>query len=184
MSGDPIQPLAWTVAVVDVPAAGLAWTKAATADERAAITTALELKDCLRLEVTARIEGLAGGRYRLKGNLRADVVQACVITLEAVNARLNEPLDVEFRPAESLAKDDAINLDDPVDLEPIEKHRMDVGRVVFEQLTAGLDPYPRAEGAAFSDLELKPGSGRNITLGETKPVSPFAVLATLKPKPN
>ena len=41
----------------------------------------------------------AGGRLQLTGQLQADVVQTCVVSLEPVEAQLDVPVEVEFWPA-------------------------------------------------------------------------------------
>jgi hypothetical protein len=45
-----------------------------------------------------------------------------------------------------------------------------VGRIVFESLSASLDPYPRSEGAEFTWQDPKSESAAN----------PFAALSKLK----
>ncbi len=50
--------------------------------------------------------------------------------------------------------------------------RIDVGRIVYETLSAGLDPYPRKEGAEFDWADPKTGVADSA--------NPFAVLKKLK----
>jgi hypothetical protein len=53
--------------------------------------------------------------------------------------------------------------------------QIDVGRVVFECLAAGVDPFPRKPDATLDRRSSQPADG-----GTSKPESPFAVLANIK----
>ncbi len=56
-------------------------------------------------------------------------------------------------------------------MEPLEHDRIDIGRIVYEALSAGLDPYPRKEGAGFEWTDPKAAEGAG---------KPFAVLKKLR----
>ena len=61
------------------------------------------------------------------------------------------------------------------DVEPLEHGRVPVGRIVFETLSAALDPYPRKEGAEFEWRDKKDG-------GQDQAPRPFDILSRLKDK--
>lgn len=169
--------LGWTVRVEDVPARGLVWSAVATAEERQRVAKALDIKDLSALSAEGRIEAIAGGCYRLKATLKAKLVQACVITLEPIAGTFDEPLRIEFRLPDMI--DDELSttpdIDAEYDLEPIANGELETGRVVYEQLSASLDPYPRAPGAGLPEVLAATGQA-------AKPINPFAVLAKLKDK--
>lgn len=170
--------LAWHYKVDDVGAAGLAEVRVATPDERKALAAALDILSVEKLTADLRISGLAGGRYRLHGHLTAEVVQACVVSLEPVQGTVDEDIDVEFWPADDigpLAEGEHSVLEGEVP-EPIEFGRINAGRVVYEVLAAGLDPYPRAPDADFKDVAVGPGGQQGAR------ISPFEALAKLKDK--
>jgi uncharacterized metal-binding protein YceD (DUF177 family) len=169
-------PLTWAIRVEDVPARSLDWTATATDAERQSIAETLDLIDVARLTANGKIEGLAGGIYRLTGRLKADIVQPCVITLDPVPAKIDEPIAIEFRPTD-LVEDELASTpdyDEAFEIEPIVHGRLETGRVIYELLSASLDPYPRAVGADMKDITVQPPGGA--------PINPFAVLAKLKPK--
>jgi uncharacterized metal-binding protein YceD (DUF177 family) len=167
----PISPLAWDIEIVDVPASSPEIRKIATTADCTALAGALDLLACESCSATYRVRRLAGDRYGLRGTLTADVVQACVITLAPVHETVSATFDVEFRPAdEAAAAGGAVDLDDETDIEPIEGHRLMVGRVIFEELAAALNPYPRRPGAEYT-----PAADANDAKA-----NPFAVLAKLK----
>ena len=168
--------LDWSHAAVDVPQGGLHRARTASADERGKIATALGLLEFAEFATDYRIDRLAGGGYRLHGRIVADLAQACVATLAPVAERVTETFDTEFWPtlAPAGGEQDASILDGR-DLEVIEDGVIDAGRVIFETLSAGLDPYPRIEGAEFRMPDKAEQSPEKI--------SPFAVLSKLKNKP-
>lgn len=154
-----------------IPEAGLPVTRNATAEERAAVAAAMDLLACAGLVARYEITPAAANRFVLKGTVDVTVTQTCVVTLEDIERRYSAPLDLEFWPAETLA-DEADGDIDPLgaDREPIEDGRIDVGRIVYEELVSAIDPFPRRDGAAV-DWEDKEGAART---------HPFAQLARLK----
>jgi hypothetical protein len=171
-------PIAWTHDTHEIPERGLEVERAATAEERAALATALEIVACERLETRYVIQPLANGQYLATGSVEADVVQSCVVTLEPVTGRIVEWLEVEFWPPHELPEPATVEFDvlATTDREPIEGGTIPIGRVLYEHVAAGLDPYPRKEGAVFRwrDREAPPVA--------EQPDSPFAVLGKLRPK--
>ena len=128
-----------------------------------------------------------GKRVAVKGRVTALVRQACVVTLEPVEEKVDEEIDLVFatpdevEAAEAAAfapeKDgerqlliDPAQLMDPNTLpEPIVNGRIDAWVVAQESLSLGLNPYPRKPGAEF----VQPNAP------EPEP-SPFAALAKLR----
>lgn len=169
-------PLAdWAHPVLDIPNGGLARERTVAPDALAKTAEALKMLSLSACKVSYRIDRLAGGAYRLHGRVNADGEQACVVSLDPVAAHLDETFDVEFWPElkDSDGGEDKTILDER-DVEPLTDGIIPVGRIVFETISAGLDPYPRKQGAEFAWTD-KPSS-------EPEKVSPFAALAKLKGK--
>ncbi len=171
-------PLAWSHRVSEIPEAGLSNTRIAAADERAELARALDVLACEEVKADYLIRALGEGCYRMTGKVRARVTQKCVVTLEPVPERIEEDIEVEFRPTASLPATDGTEVEvlSAADIEPLEHGLIDVGRVVFDTLSAGLDPYPRQEGARF-DWEDPAGGAQAGASG------PFAALKKLKDEP-
>ena len=117
-------------------------------------------------------------RFTVEGTLNADVMQACVVTLEPVPAHIEREFTRELilragRHA-ALAESEAggeLTLaagDDDVP-EEITSSRYDLAAPLLEEFSLALDPYPRAPGVAFEAPK-----------DEAAPESPFAVLKALK----
>lgn len=169
--------LDWSHTVRDIPGAGLSTERTATPDECRRIAVLLDILGVEALSVKYRIKPAGGGQYRLSGDLDARVVQACVVTLEPVEARIKSPFEVVLVPAEMLAdtaKDDDAATDDDLDTpvtEPIENGVIDMGRIIYEELASQLDPYPRRPDASFDWTDEK---------AEASKTHPFAELARLR----
>ena len=167
--------LDWGHKVVDVPAAGFRHEREATESERQAIAGALGLLALNHLSARYRIEAISGGAYWLSGKISADVDQSCVVTLEPVNARIEELFDVEFWPhLEAGDNDEEASVLDAPEVEKFEHGIIPAGRIIFETLAASLDPYPRREGVEFN--------WQDPQANEPEKANPFAVLSKLKDK--
>ena len=174
-SPDPINPLAsWGHANTDIATGGLSRTRKASADECLELAQTLGIPSVASLETSYRVAGLSGGGYKLSGDVKADVVQACVVTLEPVPALVADRFNVEFWSdiANRDQKGDQSVLEG-ADVEPLILGYIDVGRVVFETLSGGLNPYPRKQGAEFG--------WQDPALEKPELQGPFAALAKLKP---
>lgn len=178
----------WVHQTGEIPARGLSVKRTATPDELVALAAGLDIRSVTSLEASYELLPRTGGRYRLGGHIEARVVQACVVSLAPVETTLSEPLRAEFRDSNDHKMDDwdsedaaaaAINRE----FEPIRRGVIDVGRVVFEQIAAVLDPYPRAPGATFDWTDPRQKSSMEGASGEdggVRPDNPFAVLRKLR----
>jgi uncharacterized metal-binding protein YceD (DUF177 family) len=120
---------------------------AAKPEERAALAHRFDLLSLDRLEAEIRLERVAGGMVRLSGRLGADVVQACVISLEPVASTLDQEFIVLYGSPEA---GKAVMVDLETDeAEPFDGTAIDIGEAVAQQLAMALDPYPRAPGASL-----------------------------------
>lgn len=158
----------------------------ADAAERQALAERFELEAIDRLTATVRLAPTRGGEMvRVTGELEAEVVQTCVVTLESVRNTVKEPFESVFAPPElvpDIPEDvefDASMLDEDI-IEPIVNGRIDIGELTAQHLSLALDPYPRAPGVelpavAFDDAEEE--------VVEERP-NPFAALSTLKRTPQ
>lgn len=173
-ASSPRNPLqGWSHAIVDVPAQGLDYKRAANSQEKAEIAKELGLSALDRLETDYRLAAISGGGWRLSGTLSADVVQSCVITLEPVPERIEEAFKVEFwRDLDEPEGGEDKSVLEGADVEALEGDAIPAGRIVFESLSAALDPYPRKEGASLAWQDPKAEEPEKIT--------PFSVLAKLK----
>ena len=155
------------------------------AAERAQIASWLGVEAVERLVGTIRLIRSVSGRYMYHAHLDADVVQACVVTLEPIHSHLSEDFERCFElaapmkqrhkrersivrsPSEEISMSDADG-DTP---ERIDSTIIDLAAPLLEELSLSLDPYPRKAGVAFTAPEDLPGALSD---------HPFAVLQKLK----
>ncbi len=142
----------------------------ADSGERAALARRFGLEGLDRLEARFSLTGVENGGFAVSGTVSADVVQACVITLEPIWSSVQTSLAVTYAPGAGPQTED---IDPDVEMpEPLPKSgRIDLGELAAQYLALALDPYPRKPGARLPG-ERTPGAGG--------PESPFAALAKLK----
>jgi uncharacterized metal-binding protein YceD (DUF177 family) len=131
--------------------------------------------------------GSEPGELVLRGWLEAEVVQACVISLEPVPARLRQRVERRYRSIEASGRRSKYLqphgmeelADDEEEVEPVVGGVIDVGEAFAEELGLALDPYPRAAGAALDAGALTP----HVSVGSEPGASvPFAALPHVREK--
>lgn len=165
-----------TVRVDQIPATGLTLELTAKPDELTALAERFGVRSIGRLKARVTLKAMAGGGLiRLDGWFSAQVVQTCVVTLEAVDEELEEDFSLTYGAAEPEEPGEEIELsldeEDPPD--PIVDGIIDVGEAVAEHLALALDPFPRKPGITFEAGPAEP-------VEEEKKTNPFAVLAQLR----
>jgi len=113
--------------------------------EREALARRFELLSLDRLEAEIRLKRVGGGMIRLTGHFTADVVQACVVSLEPVASALEQDFTVLYGATEP-GKTVMVDLETDA-AEPFDGDAIDIGEAVAQQLALALDPYPRAPEA-------------------------------------
>ena len=142
--------------------------------ECAALAQRFDLVGISKLEAQLKIAPEGGGmNFTVSGNLEADLVQSCVVTLEPLPAHIKQSIKVHYAPAEAMGAGAAERATDEDDMEVIENGIIDLGELVAQHFGLALDPYPRKAG-------LPPVEA---VFGEpVKTTSPFAKLVDLKKK--
>jgi len=141
--------------------------------ERTALAWRFALLALDRFEARVTLLRLAGGLLRLTGELSADVVQECVVTLEPVASRVEDRFILLYGHGQD-ERGEVVLAGEAELVEPIAGGTLDIGDAVAQQLSLALDPYPRAPTAPdVADVESDNGSGA---------ASPFAALAKWKEK--
>ncbi len=116
------------------------------------------------------------GIIHAEGEVRADVVQACVVTDEPLPAKVHAPFHVRYVENNLVSGEDEVELtEQDCDTLPLENGRIDLGELVAETLALALDPYPRSPQADAVMLEREESQAEES--------SPFAALKVLKSKP-
>lgn len=191
MTANPDYEFSFRVDVHSLPDVGRHYAIEADAAARARVATRLELPEISSLKATFDLTPGAGDIVNVAGVVEAELIQTCVVTLGPVPASLREPVEARFttfvppktppKPSKSGGKE-ADNTEELVylgDDEPPEEAVngvVDLGELAVVHLALGLDPYPRAPGAAFKAGSWQTDGEKSEVLG------PFAALAKLKKK--
>lgn len=136
----------------------------ADAEQRADLARRLGIVSVESAAATVTLQRAGGGVVHAMGFVRADVTQACVVTLAPVPDHVEEEFEgwfgdktsaVSFARArqEREAKKGHVEaeiLEESVDPEPILNGKVDVGELATQYLSLGLNPYPHAEGVVHS----------------------------------
>ncbi len=176
----PLSEKPWIIKVRGIGNSGISGTLEANEKDRRALAEALGILACDRLVVDYRVKPIGGTRFKASGKISADLVQACVATLEPVPETINESFSAAFWPIEDIGgelPEGEIHLDEEVP-EPIEHGEIALGHFIYELIAVTMEPFPRSPNAPEPD-DTEPVA----TSGE-KPENPFAVLAKLKKKPD
>lgn len=111
----------------------------------------------------------------LKGLLKAEVIQNCVITFAPVTEEIKAEFKEFFQQNETLSPEiedelefDLSMLEDEDYPELISGNELDVGEIVAQHLSLSLNPYPKAKGADLSKI---------ISNGDEEKQNPFADLS-------
>jgi uncharacterized metal-binding protein YceD (DUF177 family) len=135
------------VALARLGAHELIYPISAEVGEREALARRFDLLSLDRLEAEICLQRIGGGMVRVNGRFSADVVQACVVSLEPVASALAQDFTVLYGPTQP---DKTVMVDLETDVaEPFDGDAIDIGEAVAQQLALALDPYPRAPGASL-----------------------------------
>lgn len=174
----PAAGLPWSVPVMvaRIPDAGLQVAFEADAAQRAALAKLAGLREVLHASASFELSHSGNEAVHAVGRVRGRVGQTCVVTLEPVEADIDEAIDVMFVPASQgtsatyapppIEGDEDI----PEPPEPIIGGMIDLGKLAMDMLFLGIDPYPRQPGTVFVAPAIPDDPDKH----------PFAALKTLK----
>lgn len=152
----------------------------ANAAERARLVERFGLLALDRLTATLSLKRGRGRLIQVEGRFEAEVVQACVVTLEPVRSRLSESFSVAFGTGSAAEVGVVvIGVEDEDPPEELIEGRIDLGETVAQQLAVALDPYPHAPAAGKKAAAPEQGAA-----DAEKTANPFAVLAPLRERRN
>lgn len=101
--------------------------------------------------------------YQVKGKFKAEITQACVVTLEPIKSTIREEFEAWFADPKgpvsftklkhereaARAHGEVPLLEEKDDPEPLVAGKIDLGELVTQFLSLAINPYPHAEGVSF-----------------------------------
>ena len=152
----------------------------AAEEERAALAGRFALQAVAALSARAELSR-SGEAVTAAGTVRARVVQSCVATGEPVEAAVEEPFRIVFRPHPDAGPEEEIELSEgELDTVFYDGGAIDLGEAAAETMSLALDPFPRSPAAEAALREAGVRSEEEVRAE----ASPFAGLAALKDKPG
>lgn len=152
-------PFSYIVKVGHISANPVSVTLSADAEECVGLARLWKVEAVRGLKAELQINRWKKDGVRIRGQVTADIVQACSVTLEPLDAHIDEEIDQVFIPEGSklakIATDDngelVVSVDGPDIPELFSGDAIDAGVVVAEFAALAIDPYPRKEGVDFTD---------------------------------
>ena len=181
MPKEPSPEFALAVNLNDVAPGGTGISFEADQRVRDALARRFGILEVMRLAGRAKVRPYRKNGLTLDCEFEAEVVQACVVTLEPVAQSIRETFVQRYLPADMIEPESvetdievAIDIDAEDAPEAMSGHGIDVGEAVTERLALAIDPYPRKAGEAYT------GSREGADDAPEKPENPFAALEKLK----
>jgi len=146
----------------------------ATPAECTALASRFELVAIRRLEADLMLEA-DGPVVTAEGRMTADIVQSCAVSGEDLPVAIREALSFRFVPEKDHRPDEEVELnEEECDEIAYSGTAFDLGEAVAQSLFLTIDPF--ATGPQADSARKKAG------ILDENALSPFAALATLKPK--
>lgn len=149
----------------------------ADAEECLALAKRFSLERLDLLEADLALEQVAGG-LKVSGEIRADLVQRCVVSLEPLPRQIRDSFEEVYR-RESV-QDGNFDWNAAAELAELDHDgKLDLGEMVAQELSGLLESYPHAPGVRFEWQEDgDPPADQNQ--GKIPQEGPFSALAALK----
>lgn len=170
--------------------ADLATRKATTfsreldAAERETLAKTLDISEVRKARLVGEIAPQGGRDWYLTASLGATIVQPCVVTLDPVVTRIDEPVTRTY--VANYEEPDGSEVEMPEDdtVEPIPPI-LDLDAVLLEALSLALPPFPRAEGVELGTAVYTDTGASPMTDEDAKPFAGLgALIDQLANKPN
>ena len=167
------------VRIADLPTrAPSSFDLVADAAGLSAIAAALDVVEVRKFRFAGRLSPAGERDWRLEATIGATAIQTCVVTLDPVTTRIDEPVERTYLADYQDPEEDEVELtEDTVDPLPA---TLDLYQVGIEALALALPAYPRKDGVQTGEdgkLAVTEPGKRAMTDADARP---FAGLAALR----
>jgi len=148
-------PVSFKASVMRLPQKGLPLVIEADARQREGLAQTHGLVSVERFRAELLVSQWKRNGVKVSGRVEADITQECVVTLEPLQARIDETVEGLFLPEDSklgrLGFEEGgeihIDVEGPDSPDTFSGDTIDVGALAEEFFGLGIDPYPRKPGA-------------------------------------
>lgn len=149
-------PVSFLVNVARLPRKGLPVTIEADADQRTALAEGHGLLSVEKYRAELLVTPWNRGGVKVEGHVEAAITQACIVTLDPLEARIDEPVEGLFLPEQSklgrLGFDSGgeilLDAEGPDAPETFSGDTIDVGALAEQFFGLAIDPYPRRQNVS------------------------------------
>lgn len=150
-------PISFPVNVARLPQKGMPVRIDANEDQRAELAEIHGLEKVDSLMANLVVSPWKRNGVKVTGDVRAKVIQSCVVTLEPVENEIDEQIESVFLPEDSklgregfgIGGEIVLDAEGPDSPETFSGDIIDVGALAEEFFGLGIDPYPRKKGASI-----------------------------------
>ena len=173
MSNQPTHPIRFA----DLPARKRSHFKIEPdAAERKALADSIDVLKISKLRFEGSLIPTGKRDWRIEATLGATVSQACVVTLEPVNTRIDEDITRVYTVELDIPDEDEIEIGEDDSADPLPE-TLDLIDVLTEALMLAIPAYPRKDGAEAKTTGVTE-PGKAVMTDED--ARPFAGLAALR----
>jgi hypothetical protein len=155
---DSVSPVSYRVNVARLPQKGMPVHIEANQAQRDALAAVHGLESVGSYAVDLTVANWKRNGVRVAGQVKADIVQNCVISLEPIDAAIDETFEALFLPQDSKLGRQGFEIGGEIVLdaegddapETFSGDYLDVGALSEEYFGLAIDPYPRKPGAAVA----------------------------------
>lgn len=153
--------------------------------ERTAFAEDMEVRAVNQINANLIVKPIREGRgISVIGEIRAEILQNCVVTLNPVQENVQEKLHLRYlqeadMPVPVTEEEGAfINIrDSDFDIEPLVNKEVNLYEIIRETLLLNLTPFPKSKEAETADFNRAPPEEESISVNR-----PFEILAEYKEK--
>ncbi|MBZ9673345.1 YceD family protein [Mesorhizobium sp. ES1-3] len=154
---DMQSPVSFFANVARLPQKGLPVVIDADAAQRAALAEAHGLLSVEAYRAELLVASWKRNGVKVSGRVEADITQACIVTLDPVQAHIDEPVEALLLPEDSKlgrqgfegGGEILLDADGPDSPETFSGDIIDVGALAEQFFGLAIDPYPRKPGASL-----------------------------------
>jgi hypothetical protein len=160
MHETPIKsPVSFPVHVARLPQKGVSLTIEADSVQLAALAEEHGLLSVKDWRAELEVKPWKRNGVKIAGRVRADIVQACVVTLDPLDAHIDEAVEGLFLPEDSKlgregfghAGEILLDADGPDSPETFSGDTVDAGALAEQFFALAIDPYPRKPGVSLGE---------------------------------
>ena len=152
-------PVSFKASVARLPQKGMPVLIDADARQREALAEAHGLVSVERFHAELLVAPWKRNGVKVSGHVEADITQECVVTLDPLQAKIDETVEGLFLPEDSKlgrlgfegGGEIHIDAEGPDSPETFSGDSIDVGALAEELFGLGIDPYPRKAGASLPE---------------------------------